>query len=201
MEFNEKLQILRKQKGLTQEELATQLYVSRTAISKWESGRGTPSIDSLKAIACFFSVTVDDLLSSEQLLTIAEKDQKQRNIRMRDLMFGLLDICLSLSLFLPLFAEKTDDYVRAVSLMGLIGIRSYIKISFLVLIAMTAVFGILMLSMQNYKSSIWEVCKTKVSLFLSTVAVLLFILTQQPYMAVFAFALLIIKVIVWMKGK
>jgi transcriptional regulator with XRE-family HTH domain len=84
MEFNEKLQILRKQKGLTQEELATQLYVSRTAISKWESGRGTHSIDSLKAIACFFSVTVDDLLSSEQLLTIAEKDQKQRNIRMRD---------------------------------------------------------------------------------------------------------------------
>ena len=40
MEFNEKLQELRKQKGLTQEELAEQLYVSRTAISKWESGRG-----------------------------------------------------------------------------------------------------------------------------------------------------------------
>ena len=40
MEFNEKLQELRKQRGLTQEELAEKLYVSRTAISKWESGRG-----------------------------------------------------------------------------------------------------------------------------------------------------------------
>ena len=57
MEFNEKLQELRKQKGLTQEELAELLYVSRTAISKWESGRGYPNIDSLKAIARFLKMT------------------------------------------------------------------------------------------------------------------------------------------------
>ena len=49
MEFREKLQELRKQRGLTQEELAEKLFVSRTAISKWESGRGYPNIDSLKA--------------------------------------------------------------------------------------------------------------------------------------------------------
>ena len=47
MEFHEKLQELRKKKGLTQEELAKELYVSRTAISKWESGKGYPNIDSL----------------------------------------------------------------------------------------------------------------------------------------------------------
>ena len=46
MEFHEKLQALRKQRGLTQEELAQLLFVSRTAVSKWESGRGYPSIDS-----------------------------------------------------------------------------------------------------------------------------------------------------------
>ena len=38
MEFHEKLQALRRQKGLTQEELAAELFVSRTAVSKWESG-------------------------------------------------------------------------------------------------------------------------------------------------------------------
>lgn len=59
MEFSEKLQTLRKQKGLTQEELAQELFVSRTAISKWESGKGYPSIDSLKEISKYFSVTID----------------------------------------------------------------------------------------------------------------------------------------------
>ena len=63
MEFNEKLQELRKRKGFTQEELAEALYVSRTAVSKWESGRGYPNIDSLKAIAKYFAVTVEELLS------------------------------------------------------------------------------------------------------------------------------------------
>ncbi len=53
MEFHEKLQELKKQKGLAQEELAEKLYVSRTAISKWESGRGYPNIDSLKEISKF----------------------------------------------------------------------------------------------------------------------------------------------------
>ena len=55
MEFNKKLQELRKSRDLTQEELAEALYVSRTAISKWESGRGYPSIDSLKVISRFFN--------------------------------------------------------------------------------------------------------------------------------------------------
>lgn len=71
MEFHEKLQELRKKRGLTQEELAEALYVSRTAISKWESGRGYPNIDSLKELSNFFSVSIDDLLSSETLLSIA----------------------------------------------------------------------------------------------------------------------------------
>ena len=78
MEFHEKLQQLRKSRGLTQEELAEALYVSRTAISKWESGRGYPNIDSLKAIAKFFGVTVDELLSSHEVLSIAEEDQKEQ---------------------------------------------------------------------------------------------------------------------------
>lgn len=76
MEFGEKLSELRKSRKLTQEELAKALYVSRTAISKWESGRGHPSIDSLKEISAFFSVSIDGLLSGEKIISIAKKENK-----------------------------------------------------------------------------------------------------------------------------
>ena len=75
MEFNEKLQELRKSKGLTQEELAEKLFVSRTAISKWESGRGYPSIDSLKEISRYFSVTIDELICPEEFLSASEEEK------------------------------------------------------------------------------------------------------------------------------
>ena len=84
MEFHEKLQALRRQRGLTQEELAAALFVSRTAISKWESGRGYPSIDSLKAISGFLSVSIDALLSGEEVLTIAREEQQSHALRARE---------------------------------------------------------------------------------------------------------------------
>lgn len=51
MEFSKKIQELRNKNKLTQEQFAEKLYVSRTAVSKWESGKGYPSIDSLKYIS------------------------------------------------------------------------------------------------------------------------------------------------------
>ena len=101
MEFKEKLQELRKQKGITQEDLAEALYVSRTAISKWESGRGYPNIESLKAISKFFGVTIDVLLSGEELLDVAENDSKQKETHIRNILFGLLDISVLILFFLP----------------------------------------------------------------------------------------------------
>lgn len=106
MEFHEKLQELRKQKNLTQEELSEILFVSRTAISKWESGRGYPSIDSLKAIAEFFGVTIDELLSNRELICIAEKDSHQKTQHMRDLVFGLIDCSVVMLFFIPLFGQQ-----------------------------------------------------------------------------------------------
>ena len=61
MDFGEKLKALRTERGLTQEQLAAKLYVSRTAVSKWETGGGSPNLDSLQVVARLFDVSVDDL--------------------------------------------------------------------------------------------------------------------------------------------
>ena len=60
MDFNQKLQQLRTQKGLTQEQLAEKVCVSRVAVSKWESGRGYPNLDSLKKLSEIFNISVDE---------------------------------------------------------------------------------------------------------------------------------------------
>lgn len=132
MELSEKLQELRKEKGLTQEELAEALFVSRTAISKWESGRGVPNIESLKAISKFFSVSIDELLSGEEILKIADEDNKQKEKHTRDLVFGLLDCSLIMFLFLPFFGQKGDEIIKEVSLLSLTGTPQYIKIPYLI---------------------------------------------------------------------
>ena len=121
MEFNKKLQELRKQKNLTQEELAQSLYISRTAVSKWESGRGLPSIDSLKAISRFFAISLDDLLSGDDLLEIAERDIKERDGRNREVVFSLLDMGMILLAILPLFGQHAESGVVSVTLMYLTG--------------------------------------------------------------------------------
>jgi transcriptional regulator with XRE-family HTH domain len=67
MQFHEKLQMLRKEKGLSQEMLAEMLGLSRQAISKWESGQTYPETDKLIVLSEIFGVTVDSLLKDSDV--------------------------------------------------------------------------------------------------------------------------------------
>lgn len=198
MEFNEKLQELRKQKGLTQEELAQDLFVSRTAISKWESGRGYPSIDSLKAIAKFFSVTIDELLSSDELLTIAEEDSKQKQTHFLDLVFGILDCGISMLLFLPFFGQKGNEVIQGTSLLSLTQIAPYLKLAYFTVVVGLVIAGLMTLVLRNCGQALWV---RKISLFLNVVGAILFVISLQPYAATFFLAILAIKVLFLIKWK
>ena len=201
MEFHEKLQQLRKRKKLTQEELAQALFVSRTAVSKWESGRGYPNIDSLKTIAKYFGVSVDELLSGEELLTIAEADTQKREDHLRDIVFGLLDISAAMFLFLPFFGQTTGHEIRSVSLLSLTEIMPYLNLGYYIAVVGMIMVGVCGLALQNCEKAFWVCNKNKISLFINTVAVLLFVISQQPYAATFLLLFLIIKVLMLIKWQ
>ena len=201
MEFHEKLQELRKQRGLTQEELAEALYVSRTAISKWESGRGYPSIDSLKALSKFFSVTVDVLLSSGEALTLAEEDHKHKENHFRDLVFGSLDCGIALFFVLPFFGQEADGTIQAVSLFSLTAIEPYLKTVYLTAVTAMIALGFLTLALQNCQHPLWTQHKHRLSLFLDAAGTFLFTISLQPYAAVFLFIFLAIKVLLLIKWR
>ena len=199
MEFNQKLQILRKQRNLTQEELADSLYVSRTAISKWESGRGYPNIESLKSIAKFFDVTIDELLSSDELLTSAETDTRSKGNQLCDFVFGLLDYGLAFSFFLPVFRQNANGNIDAVSVLSLAKISGYFRTVCFVLLICFVLMGTITLALQNLHNG--EKTKCKLSLVLNGTAVLIFIMTLQPYAASLFFFILLIKVILFQKKQ
>ncbi len=193
MEFPQKLQELRKQKGFTQEEMAAALYVSRTAVSKWESGRGYPNIDSLKAIAALFCVTVDDLLSSDELLCVAQEESRKTVRHTRDVVFGLSDVCALLLLFLPLFAQREGAVVNSVSLLSLTAVSPYLQGIYIALVTVSVIWGVLTLALQNGNRAAWIPCKTAGSLLIGAAMAVVFTLGLHPYAVVLTFALLIIK--------
>ncbi len=199
MEVGKKIQKLRKQKGLTQEQLAEQLYVSRTAISKWESGRGYPSIDSLKEISKYFSVSLDDLLSSDEILTLAQVDSKQKILHFQDMVFGLLDCSVAMFLFLPFFGQRIGDVIHEVSLLSLTQIQVYVKIPYLIVVTGLILCGVLTLAFQNCSILFWMKIKGKLSLGLSAIAALIFMISLQPYAAMFTFLFLVIKALMLIK--
>ena len=201
MELGEKLQELRKQKGITQEELAEILYVSRTAVSKWESGRGIPNIESLKMISKFFSVSIDDLLSGEEILAAADEDFKQRENHTRDMLFGLLDCSMIMFLFLPFFGERSGETVKEVSILSLSGIAPYIKSVYFAIVFGIIISGILTLALQNSDLKFWIKSKHWISLALSIAGTICFMITLQPYAAFFCFVFLAIKVIMFIKRR
>ena len=199
MEFNEKLQELRKARSLTQEELAEALFVSRTAISKWESGRGYPNLDSLKEISKFFSVSIDELICSEEIISAAADEKKEFADRYISLICNVLDIFLVLLLFLPVFGNGADD-PSSVSLYA-ITVRTWIKTVFVGLIAITVLNGICGVIIGCFDRPDWGRHRLVTGMVFSVACAAVFILTRQPYAGIICLAVLVVKGLLMVRGK
>lgn len=201
MEFHEKLQELRKSRGLTQEELAEALYVSRTAVSKWESGRGYPSIDSLKEISKYFSVTIDDLLSGEALISIAERENKTNIQNLFDLLFGMVDLLSVLLIVLPLYPRTVDGYVYSVNLFEYTETSAMNRFLYWFLFLGLIVLGVWKVLLVQMKSGKHQKMMRECSLLISIAAVIVLALAGETYAVTVVFLLLLIKGVVLFKSN
>lgn len=199
MEFNEKFRMLRKSKGLTQEEMADALNVSRTAVSKWESGRGYPSIDSLKDISAYFSVTIDDLLSGEKLLSIAEKENKHKIRGLCDMLFGFADLFSFMLIILPIYPNEIDGYIFSVNLSDYTRISETSRTIYWIMFVSIVVAGALKLILTKVGAEKSNKILTEISTALNIMAVLFLVLTREAYAASLLFFLLTAKGIILLK--
>ena len=199
MEFNEKLQQLRTGKNLTQEQLAEQLYVSRTAISKWESGKGYPNIESLKCISKFFSVTIDELLSGEELITLAQTENRSNLKKIYSFIYGILGMVAIAFILLPLYGNPVDGYVYSVNLLSFTDTTPFNLAVYWILFAALIIIGVAKIISTYLDKEILGGIATKCSLAITALAVCFFAAAREPYITAFMFLLFVAKIFVWIK--
>ncbi len=93
MKFNEKLTKLRKEAGLSQEELGNMLNVARQTISKWELGETTPEMDKLIKMSEVFNITLDELIKdekSEQEMVNTNASSNSNSQKLADIIIKIL---------------------------------------------------------------------------------------------------------------
>ena len=198
MDFGEKLKALRTERGLTQEQLAARLYVSRTAVSKWETGGGSPNLDSLQAVARLFDVSVDDLLSADDLIVLARDERRSTARSSGMLSFGLLDVLAVVFAFIPLYGVDDGSLVRMANLADY-GASVDFGASFAVMAATVVSLMFvgaveILLAAAGSRRAARNVAL--VGFAVQALAVVLFASTMQPYATTLMFALLLAKVVV-----
>lgn len=199
MEFNEKLQELRKNKGLTQEELAEALYVSRTAISKWESGRGYPNIDSLKEISNYFSVSIDELLSGDKLISIAQNENKSNIRNICSFLFGFIDLCSLMLVVFPLYPNTVDGYVYSVNLFAYSQSSMFSVIYWIMFISLT-LLGFIKVLMTKVRPDKNYKLLMEISIILNILIVVFLAMRREAYAVTITILLLVIKGFIFIKN-
>jgi len=179
MKFSEKLKKLRSDNNITQEELAERVHVSRVAVSKWETDRGYPNLDSLQLIAKTFDTTIDDLLSSGEIIGIAGKEKTG--------FVSMLSVLSFLLFILPVFRSVLPDGTIVSTWIFNVNYSAFfpflMNAGSILLSVFSGIYN--MLSRKGLRT------KTVIAGAAFALMILCFALTLQPYPAVFALVLLL----------
>lgn len=112
MKTSEKIKKYRKQANLSQEDLASKIYVSRTLITKYESGTVFPTDENIKKLAEVFGIETDDLLSDDEKSQVVEKSHNSRNRYwlILSICAASISVVLLLLSVIPFYEYSSYDY-------------------------------------------------------------------------------------------
>lgn len=125
MNMADRIQYLRKSKGISQEELADKVGVSRQAVSKWESEQSTPDLEKVIIMSDFFGVTTDYILKGIEPIT--DKEQKSKELTSK-ILYILSTTFVAIGLFCAFggwYAEQTMEAVWGSMIIQSVGIVGY----------------------------------------------------------------------------
>lgn len=200
--FAQKLQFYRKQLGLTQENLAEKLNVSRVAVSKWESGRGFPNLDSLKGVSDLFGISIDELLSGRAISNFAKSDDGYAAKNLIGVLLGLVDFSAILFFVLPVFAlrsvsSNSELIIKSVNLFVLCQNLSPASLMLATVSATSILFGAVELVCQNARRQKVKVVLPILSFCGSLILIASFSICNQPYPCLLGILLIALKAILF----
>lgn len=105
MEFSERLKELRQEKGISQTRLASDIHISRSAVAKWENGLGLPNDESLRMLADYFEITVDELIPSKSNEEIIVSKNKTIDQQKKAIIGFTVGCCIGLFILAFIFIE------------------------------------------------------------------------------------------------
>ena len=145
MALSDKLYELRKKIGLSQEQLAEQLDVSRQAVSKWESGKAVPESDTLISISEYFNVTLDYLMKEDnsaasEPVAGTKNNQPIKNTGREKRILGMVAciggiICLIIWGLISIFMPQTSDQISGSSMITIDGNGIFLLICLVAIVA------------------------------------------------------------------
>jgi len=150
--------------------------------------------------AANFSVTIDDLICSEEIITAAEDEKRACIDRYISLICCTLDILMAVLLFLPVFGNGAES-PASVTLSEITGLRAWIRIVFAVLIGVTVLNGISGIIISRFDKPAWNRHRLVAGIVLSITGAAVFMMTRQPYAGILCLAMLVMKGLLIGKGK
>lgn len=153
----------------------------------------------MKEISKYFSVTIDELLTGEKLISIAEKENKSNIQKLCDLLIGIVDLFSFILIVLPLYPNPINGYIYSVNLFAYTETASFNRLIYWIMFLALVIAGAVKIFITQFNINKGQKIVTGISIVLSILTILFLAMAKEAYAITFAFLLFVVKGILLFK--